>query len=122
MASAAYGGVHALAWNEVFPSPMEKLLWKISALFIALSGCSCSIFLSLRKLYVDTSTLNMFRRLFHFLDSDLFDVLLGLICCLVLVFWVFARAFLIIEAFINIRELLINVYATPTWAQFLPHL
>jgi hypothetical protein len=31
----SYRGLHALAWNALFPSPLEQTLWRISALVIA---------------------------------------------------------------------------------------
>ncbi|RPB06996.1 hypothetical protein P167DRAFT_438632 [Morchella conica CCBAS932] len=33
-----YGGVHSLLWNTYFPSPTERLLWRISCLLIAFPG------------------------------------------------------------------------------------
>lgn len=41
MASAAYGGLHALAWKDLLPTSIEGLLWKISTLLIASSGFCC---------------------------------------------------------------------------------
>lgn len=34
---------------------------------------------------------------------------------------VFARAFIVVEAFVSIRELPAAAYDTPTWTQVFPH-
>jgi hypothetical protein len=34
-ATVFYGGVHALAWNAQFPSHLEQVLWRVSALVMA---------------------------------------------------------------------------------------
>ncbi|KAL8712903.1 MAG: hypothetical protein Q9225_006859 [Loekoesia sp. 1 TL-2023] len=33
-----YGGLHLVAWNASFPSPIEQLLWRMSAFFVACNG------------------------------------------------------------------------------------
>jgi hypothetical protein len=37
-ASFIYGGLHLLAWNAPFPSRPQMLLWRISAVTVAVSG------------------------------------------------------------------------------------
>lgn len=37
-------------------------------------------------------------------------------------FFAFARLFLVIEAFISLRELPVEAYLASSWAQFIPHL
>jgi len=43
LATAAYGGLHAAAWNEYFPSLSERGLWRFAAVFIAASGVTWSV-------------------------------------------------------------------------------
>jgi hypothetical protein len=123
LASAAYGGLHALAWKELFPTPAEELLWKISSLFIASSGFCCCLYLSLSQLYIRSNMLGVFRKLVWFLkDQKAFRYPMYVMVYLILVFYVAARGYLVVEAFISLRKLPIEVYTTPTWTQFLPHL
>jgi hypothetical protein len=42
-ATAIYGGLHALCWHAHFPSHVERLLWRVSALFIAGSGFAVAL-------------------------------------------------------------------------------
>lgn len=37
-ASMAFGGIHAAAWYDYFPSAIESWLWRISAVYITWSG------------------------------------------------------------------------------------
>lgn len=49
LCALAYGGVHASAWNDYFPTSVERLLWRISALFVAALGiASMLIYTSLQ--------------------------------------------------------------------------
>jgi hypothetical protein len=41
--TAIYGGLHALCWHTHFPSHVERLLWRVSALFIAGSGFAVAL-------------------------------------------------------------------------------
>ncbi len=36
--------------------------------------------------------------------------------------YTFARMYLVIEAFVNIRKLPVSAYQTPDWTQIIPHL
>jgi hypothetical protein len=38
LCALAYGGVHASAWNDYFPTSVERLLWRISAIIVAALG------------------------------------------------------------------------------------
>ena len=38
LANFLYGGIHAVAWNNHFPSVAEKWLWRASAIYIGFCG------------------------------------------------------------------------------------
>ena len=38
LANFCYGGIHAAAWNDHFPSEVEKWLWRSSASYIGFCG------------------------------------------------------------------------------------
>ena len=50
--AAAYGGLHALAWNAPFPSHREMVLWRVSALLIASPAASCVLLMLLYYAFV----------------------------------------------------------------------
>jgi hypothetical protein len=45
--SAAYGGLHTVAWNARFPSHREMVLWRVSALVIASPAVLCVLLMLL---------------------------------------------------------------------------
>jgi len=47
-----YGGIHAAAWNEYFPTNLERLLWRFSSNFV---GCSGVLWLGPRGIDAFTS-------------------------------------------------------------------
>ncbi|KAI9849073.1 MAG: hypothetical protein M1838_000274 [Thelocarpon superellum] len=118
--SMAYGALHALAWKGPFPTTTEAILWRSSALYIAGSGL---VWVSV----------NLFAKVFAGVDaywerlnslrghwSEL--VFFGTLCFLCGLAFIFARMFLVIEAFISIRQLPAAIYQTPDWTQIFPHL
>jgi len=40
--SAVYGGLHASAWNDFFPTWQECLIWRIASVVIAVTGIAVS--------------------------------------------------------------------------------
>ena len=122
MAAAAYGGLHASAWRNLFPTAIEGLLWKISSLLITSSGFCFCFYLTLIRLYHETAILDSFHNVIQFLQHPVFRYLAYTFGCLIFAVYAAARLFLVLEAFISLREMPIDVYTTPTWTQFLPHL
>lgn len=107
LATALYGGIHAAAWYEYFPSLSERHLWRFSAAFIAGSGFSLSV------LSVIWEKMPM---------SDGPKHLLSLAYLSVILFHPFARAFLVFEALYSLRKLPVAAYQTPVFTQYWPHL
>ena len=109
--TAAYGGLHASAWNGNFPTTMEGNLWKISALVIAGTGVVFALYM------IVVECLDFAQAEF----KDKFEAF-------IMIFWVpflayvSGRLFLIVEAFISLRALPLAAYDTPSWTQFIPHL
>ncbi|KAI9765430.1 MAG: hypothetical protein M1840_007388 [Geoglossum simile] len=103
LATLLYGALHVAAWNEYYPSDVERTLWRVSALYLACAGTAYMISV---KWYLDG------------LVGDLLPVLLFL----AFIVYVAARVFLVIECFISLRELPVEAYQTPIWTQYLPHL
>ena len=145
LSTGLYGGLHAAAWKSFFPSKSEKWLWRISALIIAISGIVAAIGLLFwnARVSVDAQTMRISMdrsertSLWHIvflspLDWRKHPILFTLrrifaliiYCCCVIFFliYVFARLFLIIEAFISLRKLPIEAYQTPEWTQWIPHI
>lgn len=125
-----YGGLHALAWFVHFGSPTEQLLWRISAC-VVMGGFPVSF-----VLWADvgpvlswaTSTKVTFLRFIDDLLGKypirfylLFFFQLPLLV-LVLLAYILARGYLVVECFINLSHLPAGVYDVPNWAVYFPHI
>jgi len=114
--SAAYGGLHASAWNHFFPTGHECLIWRISALVVAATGIVLSF------ICIDPEQVLEWMN-FSVPDCvDFVGYIVLLIGFLALIFYCCCRMFLVVEAFLSIRELPIDAYKTPAWTQLIPHL
>ncbi len=113
---AVYGGIHLLVANFEFPSPIEKLLWRIASFDII---CTMPVFflltyiggiISPRSFKPDSDSESFFATLYKLPGNVLL--------CL----YVSARVYLVVESFISLRAVPIGVYWTPSWLQKLPHI
>ncbi|KAL8996389.1 MAG: hypothetical protein Q9169_004080 [Polycauliona sp. 2 TL-2023] len=106
-AALIYGGLHALAWFTHFPSATEQLLWRI-AVGVVMGGMPVmAIAVSTWRRTQSTARLG-FRGYCFML---LFFIMLA--------FYAVARAFLLVECFINVAHLPPGVYEVPEWTRYL---
>lgn len=119
-ASMAFGAVHIAAWKAYFPSTEESWLWRCSAIYIAASGL---LWMMINLIAQVCKPLNKFWDKFMIMQGNRTSyVILGFICSLCGAAYVFARIFLVLEAFISLRQLPTGVYISPDWTQLIPHL
>lgn len=119
LANFLYGSLHAAAWNDHFPSTWEKWLWRSSAIYIAFCG----------GLWVVLNyTVRSYKRLNDFWEkwmdgekSWLQNVTLGTTVVICGFSLMLARAYIVVEAFVSIRQLPASAYETPSWSQVFPH-
>ena len=105
-ATFIYGGLHALAWSAHFDSTTEKLLWRISSCIVM--GGPPMILSSPGWRWT-----NIFGIVWLALLS--IDILM-------LVVYTLARAYLVVECFINVFHLPAGVFDTPEWSTYFPHI
>ena len=119
-ASMTFGGIHAAAWYDCFPSQIESWLWRCSAIYITWSGLLwllINLAAQISKPFDDYWN----RTRLHqppFASS----MPLVLVCFICGSLYTFARMYLVIEAFVSIRKLPVSAYQTPDWTQVIPHL
>ena len=119
-ATAAYGGIHALAWNEYFATVSECSWWRFSSVFIAASG----VVMSLR-----TIGLHALHRFFN-IETTWLRAVLSFLVVAPSVFlalaasftYIVVRSYLVGEALASLRQLPIDAYQTPRFVQSIPHL
>ena len=134
--SAVYGGLHASAWNNFFPTQLECYMWRISAVIMPSVGILVSLVAfaaSFKR--VRSAALHMvgwMGKLSRRIPTPLTVILsiifylpwvaLTLLGIAAVYSYVGSRIFLVVEAFISLRELPIDAYKTPAWTQLIPHL
>lgn len=119
LACLAYGAVHLSAWNDHFPTVAEQWLWRSSSLYIGFCG---GLWIVLNYLAQSISQLNAFWE--KWMDGGgrwWQNLLIGVPVLVCGVSLILARAFIVVEAFISIRELPAAAYDTPIWTQVFPH-
>jgi hypothetical protein len=127
-----YGGVHAAAWNDYFPSETERHLWRLSTVYVASSGL---LWLALKVVQIalmwirgpDTknqSSGNGFPPWLRYFITPINAIvvmipiyLMAMASCI----YVAARMYLVLEAFVSLRDVPQAVYLTPQWTRYLIH-
>jgi hypothetical protein len=131
----AYGCVHLGALSIIFPTPVERLLWKVSCYYLIATAGATAVFSLViyanELIYMvcqphieDTPIsacrkwLRTTRRRWAGSAADMVDfILAGSIIaglCLILFLYVGARLYVVIESFISLRHVPIGVYQTPS--------
>ena len=111
-ATFIYGGLHALAWSAHFDSTTEKLLWRIS---------SCIIMGGFPVISSLPGLVNKDKLRGRIISGKLF-LALECIWISMLVVYILARAYLVVECFINVFHLPAGVFETPGWSTYFPHI
>ncbi|KAL8782075.1 MAG: hypothetical protein Q9213_005716 [Squamulea squamosa] len=110
-AAFVYGGLHALAWSAHFETFAEQTLWRLSAC-IVMGGLPIYTILVVIVNKIDES--GLIRRLsMGVLTSSVLILLIA---------YVLARGYLVVECFINLFHLPAGVYNEPTWSIYVPHI
>lgn len=137
ISTALYGGLHAAAWHSFFPTEVEKWFWRVSSTVIAASGLSFAYGMASDRLYCHIDP-NQYRPsvrraawalewVMYLLSLDGSDFTIRTsfgrivytslgVCCVI------ARLYLVVESFISLRKVPVEVYQTPDWTQWIPHL
>lgn len=112
-AALVYGGLHALAWFAHFGSFTEQLLWRISA-SVVMGGVPVAFIID--RIWVTISRDHTFfnRKFIIYFETCLFRS--------ILLAYILARAYLVVECFINLSHLPADVYDVPTWSAYFPHI
>ncbi|UKZ84358.1 uncharacterized protein TrAFT101_000268 [Trichoderma asperellum] len=105
----SFGGIHLLAWNLQFPTPVEGLLWKISAtMTIACPTLYCSSHLP----FMGKSPKDAVK-----IETLMVKAVVGFTTF----FYIFARLFLITESIRSLYYLPRGAYIS-TWTADFPHM
>lgn len=118
-ASLVYGGLHLLAWNAPFHTPIHGLLWKISGIATASLGVILLLVLIV-CLMIDFVQANHGRRVVWLVCFATALLFLELLCITLL--FVFARVYLVVESFLSLAYLPDSALTTPIFSLYFPHI
>ena len=102
-----FGGIHCAGWFFDFPSSDEAMLWRVSSAVLTGSPVLILILTFLLLCIFDEPQMSYFG----------FPVL-----AIVLQAYVVSRLFLLVEAFISLRDLTPGMLAIVKWTSFIPHI
>lgn len=142
IAGLMYGGLHLLAWHAPFASRAEEVLWRFSGIVVASMGLVimsvvllyelnfphvnlCKVTIRRRNLWsknvdVKVPDLVSFARPIPF--SRLVPSLWVLVLASLLLAYVLARTYLVVECFLQLARLPPSAYELPQWSQYFPHI
>ena len=107
--ASLYGGIHLALWRHDFPTPVESLMWRISAVTLA-SAPIIVVFLLNAK-----DVMGFAEYVMVFVPR--------MVPILALLLYIFARVFIVVESFISLRHVPIGVYEGGFgWSKYIPHL
>lgn len=118
LSSMVYGAIHLAAWKYFFPTTIESFLWRVSSAWV--TTCS-SLCLVVHLLGVsDWNAVVMFQSVFRLIRwaHRVVDTLVKVL----VVLYVLARGFLVVEAFVSLRRVPRGVYNEVQWMDIIPHL
>ncbi|KAI1177873.1 hypothetical protein F4777DRAFT_167834 [Nemania sp. FL0916] len=114
--AALYAGIHLAAWNYHFPTKAEMVLWRGSGVVVA-TAIPAAIVLFIILALICMPIDERFPKL-----ENVTATIIWLPILLTALLYFSARVFLVIEAFISVRQMPIGVFVTISWSDYIPHL
>ncbi|KAF9444293.1 hypothetical protein P691DRAFT_736685 [Macrolepiota fuliginosa MF-IS2] len=109
--SLIFGGLHMIpVWTSSFPSPLEKLLWRLAAFWITIEPALLLCTAVLLRTDLDKLFVGAVIDLLMFLITMVGGLLYGV-----------ARMVLVVLVFTTLRDLPTGAYQSIAWTTFLPH-
>jgi hypothetical protein len=106
-----FGATHFIAWNSEFPSRMELLLWRVSAIALTALPLNVTIFYGIMEMK---------------LANNMWAMLVSggviLLAPLTSLLYLFTRIATLVIAFTTLRALPADAFKTVDWTTFIPHL
>lgn len=121
-----FGGLHVAGWNFTYPTNVEKKLWHVSSLIMALNT-PCSIGMALIIMMVKKQISNMDsdeqRRCFaRIMLESIVLRLLNMVGYFMLLQGIIARLSLIVQSLALLRSPPPSALLSVDWTKFIPHL
>jgi hypothetical protein len=141
LAGGCYGGLHLTAWTCQFPSHAETLLWRADSVTITTTGPSVFAFAlckAVAAMIKEKVFLWLLRRrmprssCWRFITPRYYEIVMAFDClaiyvtltllCFLGTWYIFCRAFVVVECFIMLAHLPDTTLDIPQWATYIPHI
>ncbi|THZ06595.1 hypothetical protein D6C93_01402 [Aureobasidium pullulans] len=135
-----YGGLHLLAWNAPFNTRVEGILWKISGISVASIGPMSIAYVGLLSVtykflrhinrswcswcsrHWDPSRTSLAKIIqIQDVSEDIIEKITQFLGVSYLLFYLFARVYLVVECFIELAYLPDSAFTTPNFTLYIPH-
>ena len=102
--ACGFGAIHCLAWNSPFPTPKERLAWRICSVTTTALPAVMSLTIVAAAVIMDDIKSFLY----------LFSIPMGML-------YVLGRVMIIVLAFMTLRALPADAFQTVNWSDYLPH-
>ena len=119
-----YGAAHATAWTFIFPTDVERLLWRIACIDTIAGVISLLAVFSV-VVFVHEHGLKLLLKSFFTREPGMMSFLYRLVILIGVLnfpFFILSRIYIITETFISLRHVQLGVYQTVQWTDYIPHL
>ena len=119
-----YGAAHCTAWNFIFPTPTERILWRISCVDTVAGVISLLSLFSI-VVYLHEHEFKSLVKAFFTQEPGIMSWLYRLIITIGVLntpLFFLSRMFIIVETFISLRHVQKGVYKMVEWAEYIPHI
>lgn len=119
-----YGAAHATAWAFVFPTDVERLLWRIACIDTIAGVISLLAIFSVVVFYHEHGY-KLLLKSFFTREPGVMSLLYRLVVLIGILnfpLFILSRTYIIAETFISLRHVQLGVYQTVQWTDYFPHL
>lgn len=137
-ASLVYGAIHLAGWNFMFPTQLERILWRASSMFIFVNTAAFWLMETIAVWHRQGQWQRLFYRLFNPAEMEAAELARKLelqnkepkqlpmpwefwTMVPLAVTYAAARVYLIAEAFMGLRALEPTAYINVDWTNYIPH-
>lgn len=119
-----YGAAHATAWDFLFPTDTERLLWRVACIDTIAGVISLLAVFSVVVFLHEHGRKQLLKSFFQ-REKGISSILYRVVIVIGLInfpIFVISRLYIIVETFISLRHVQKGVYETVEWSDYIPHL
>lgn len=117
-----YGATHTLAWNFLFPTPVERLLWRIASIDV-IAGAATVLALFSVVVYLHEHEKRSLIISIVTKEAGVLPILFRVLIFIGLInvpLFLFSRIFIVFESFFSLRRVPVGVYTSIQWSRYIP--